>query len=236
MMKLYFHPVSTTSRPILQFCADAGIAYEPVVIDLMAGEHMQEPYVSLNPNCLVPVIDDDGFVLTESSAILKYLAEKHRSPAYPMDLKQRARVNEMMDWFNANLYREYGYHLVYPQILPHHVRQPDVVNRATIEWGRAQSGTMLGILNDHYLGPGKPYLCGDSLTIADYFAAALLTVGDLIGSDFSGYPNIERWLQSMKAMPSWSAVNEVHNGFAASLEGKSFVTLAKAEQSELLHI
>jgi glutathione S-transferase len=235
-MKLYYHPASTTSRPILQFCVDAGIDYEPVVIDLMTGEHFREPYASFNPNCMVPAIDDDGFVLTESSAILKYLAEKHRSPAYPTDLKQRSRVNEMMDWFNANLYREYGYHLVYPQTLPHHVRQPDVVNQATIEWGRAQSCIMLRILNDHYLGQCKPYLCGDNLTIADYFAAALLTVGDLIGSDFSGYPDLERWLQSMKEMPSWPAVNEVHNGFAASLKGKSFVTLAQAEQSELLHI
>ena len=137
----------------------------------------------------------------------------------------------MMDWFNANLYREYGYHLIYPQIFPHHARQPDVANKATIEWGKAQACKMLQILNDYYLGQGKPYLCGDTLTIADYFGAALLTVGELISSDLSGYPNIERWLQSMKAIPSWSAVNEVHNGFAASLKGKSlkgksFMTLA----------
>jgi glutathione S-transferase len=228
IMKLYFHPVSTTSRPILQFCADAGIAYEPVVIDLMNGEHMQEPYVSFNPNCMVPVIDDDGFVLTESSTILKYLADKHHSSAYPTDLQQRARVNEMMDWFNTNFYREYGYHLVYPQIFPHHTRQPDNVNQATIEWGKAQTCNMLKILNDYYLGRGKPYLCGDKVTIADYFAAALLTVGELIGSDFSDYPNIERWLQTMKARPSWSAVNEVHNGFAASMRDKPFVTLSQA--------
>jgi len=224
-MKLYYHPASTTSRPILQFCEDAGIAYEPVVVDLMTGEHFKEPYVSLNPNCMVPAIDDDGFVLTESSAILKYLADKHQSYAYPTDLKQRARVNEMMDWFNSNLYREYGYHLIYPQIFPHHARQPAEVNKATIEWGKAQTCKMLQILDDHYLGQGKSYLCGDNLTIADYFAAALLTVGELISSDFSGYPNIERWLHTMKAMPSWSAVNEVHNGFAASMKDKSFVTL-----------
>lgn len=226
-MKLYYHPVSTTSRPILQFCADAGIDYEPVIVDLMKGEHFQEPYASLNPNCMVPAIDDDGFVLTESSTILKYLADKYRSQAYPTDLKQRARVNEMMDWFNSNLYREYGYHLVYPQLFPHHARQPEMVNHATIEWGRTQACNMLQILNDYYLGQGKPYLCGDKLTIADYFGAALLTVGELINNDFSGYPNIERWLKTMKDRPSWSAVNEIHNGFAASMKDKSFVTLTQ---------
>lgn len=225
-MKFYFHPASTTSRPILQFCADAGISYEPVVVDLMTGEHFKEPYASFNPNCMVPVIDDDGFVLTESSAILKYLAEKHQSSAYPADLKQRARVNEMMDWFNANFYREYGYHLIYPQIFPHHARLPDIANQATIEWGKAQTHMMLRTLNDHYLAKGKPYLCGDTLTIADYFGAALMTLGELIGNDFSGYANIENWLKSIKSMPSWSAVNEVHNGYAASMKGKSFMTLA----------
>ena len=227
-MKLYYHPASTTSRPILQFCEDTGIAYEPVVIDLMTGEHFKEPYTSINPNCMVPAIDDDGFLLTESSAILKYLADKHHSPTYPTDLKQRARVNEMMDWFNTNLYREYGYHLVYPQIFPHHVREPAVANQTTIEWGRGQSCNMLRTLNDYYLGHGNTYLCGDAITIADYFGAALLTVGELIGNEFTDYPNIERWLQTIKDRPSWAAVNDVHNGFVASLKDKPFVTLAKS--------
>ncbi len=42
-MKLYCHTASTSSRPIMQFCEDAGIAYEPVVIDLSVGAHLQEP-------------------------------------------------------------------------------------------------------------------------------------------------------------------------------------------------
>jgi glutathione S-transferase len=226
-MRLYYHPASTTSRPILQFCADADISYEPVMVDLMTGEHFSEPFASVNPNCMVPVIDDDGFILTESSAILKYLAEKHQSPAYPAELKQRARINEMMDWFNTNLYREYGYHLIYPQIFPHHARQPEVANHATIEWGKTETGKMLRTLNDYYLTRGHNYLCGDSLSIADYFGAALITVGELIGNDFQDYANIENWLQTIKAMPSWSETNAAHDGFAAAMQGKPFVTLTQ---------
>ncbi|MGA7296471.1 MAG: glutathione S-transferase family protein [Rhodanobacteraceae bacterium] len=225
-MKLYYHPASTSSRPILQFCEDAGIAYEPVVVDLMTGEHLKEPYASVNPNCKVPAIDDDGFMLTESSAILKYLAEKHRSPAYPADLQKRARINEMMDWFNANLYLEYGYHLIYPQIFPHHARQPEAANQATLEWGQRQSTRMLRTLNDYYLGQGQSYLCDDTLSIADYFGAAILTLGELIGIEFTDYPNIVNWLNGIKAMPSWAAVNQAHDGFAAAMKGKSFITLS----------
>src|SRR5437868_2049182 len=108
-MKLYMHPVSMTSRPVRLFMAEKGLKADEEVVDLMTGAHYQEPYASLNPNKLVPMLDDDGFKLTESSAILKYLADKFDLPEYPKDLKARAKVNEIMDWLNTNFYREYGY-------------------------------------------------------------------------------------------------------------------------------
>ena len=107
-MKLYMHPVSMTSRPVRLFIAENGIKVDEVVVDLMTGEHYKEPFTSVNPNRQVPVLEDGGFRLTESSAILKYLADKINSPAYPKDLQRRAKVNEMMDWLNTQFYREYG--------------------------------------------------------------------------------------------------------------------------------
>ena len=224
-MKLYFHPVSTASRPVVLFCAEAHIAYEPHVVDLMTGAHMKEPFINLNPSGMVPVLDDDGFVLSESSAILKYLAEKTNSPAYPKEPKARARVNEMMDWFNTQHYREWGYHLIYPQVFPHHVREPDVAQAATLEWGKAKSEHWLTVLDTHVLGKRK-FLCGDDMTIADYFGAEILAAGDLIGVSFKRFPNIERWMGAMRALPSWKKVNEATDGFAASLRDKKFVTIS----------
>ncbi len=84
----------------------------------------------------MPTLVDDDFVLTESSTILKYLADKFNLPAYPKDLKKRARVNEMMDWFNTGFYRDYAYNVVYPQIYPHHKRPSDEIQKGTIEWGK----------------------------------------------------------------------------------------------------
>jgi glutathione S-transferase len=72
----------------------------------------------------VPVLEDGSFRLTESSAILKYLADKVRSPAYPTDLQKRARVNERMDWLNTGFYRDFSYGFLYPQIFPF-MREPD---------------------------------------------------------------------------------------------------------------
>ena len=124
-MKLYYHPISTTSRPIALFAAEAGIPLDYQVVDLFTGEHYKEPFVSVNPNRQVPVLEDGDFRLTESSAILKYLADKTNSPAYPKDLKQRAKINEMMDWLNTQFYREYGYGFIYPQIFPNNKRPSD---------------------------------------------------------------------------------------------------------------
>jgi glutathione S-transferase len=223
-MKLHFHPVSTASRPVVLFCAEAKIAYEPVVIDLMTGQHMKEPFLKLNPSHMVPVLEDGDFVLTESSAIMKYLAEKVESPAYPKDLKKRARINERMDWINANLYREWAYHLVYPQVFPNHTRTPDIAQSSLLSWGKEKAEHWLDVLDKHYIGSNK-FLCGDEITIADYFGAEVLSCGALIGTSFAKYPNVERWMNTMRALPSWSKVNEAVDGFAASLKGKSFVTI-----------
>jgi len=224
-MKLYMHPFSITSRPIRLFIAENKIPCEEQVIDLMTGEHHKEPYASMNPNRLVPMLDDGDFRLTESSAILKYLADKYNSAAYPKDLKQRAKVNEMMDWLNTNFYRDWGYGLAYPQLFPHHKRRSDEAHAGAIHWGQENSKKWLKILDEHWIGPKKQYLCGDQMTIADYFGVSLVTLGEVIKCDLSKYPNIWRWLNNMKKLNSWLKINDVFYSVAASVKDKEFVAV-----------
>jgi glutathione S-transferase len=168
------------------------------------------------------MLEDGDFKLTESSAILKYIAEKTGSASYPKDLKERARVNERMDWFNANFYRDFGYGLIYPQLF--HKRASEELQAGTIAWGREKSLTWLKVLDQHILGTNK-YLCGDKLTIADYFGVEMVGVGEFVGCRFSAYPNVERWVARMKGLKSWPKVHEVAEGFAASIKGQPFVTI-----------
>jgi glutathione S-transferase len=224
-MKLHYHPVSMTSRPVMFFIADNDLDVEMNVVDLMTGEHHQAPFVNLNPNKLVPVLEDDGFVLTESAAILKYLAEKNGLQSlYPKDLQARARVNERMDWFNTQFYREYGYHLVYPQIFDHHKRQNDAAQQHTLQWGAERAKAALQVLDEHILGDNA-FVCGDTPTIADYFGAGLVTAGEHIKVDFSKFPNVQRWIGALKDRPAWARTHEVHEGFKASLADRDFVTI-----------
>jgi glutathione S-transferase len=171
------------------------------------------------------MLEDGDLRLTESSAILKYLADKISSPAYPKELKTRAKVNELMDWINTNFYRDWAYGLCYPQLFPNHKRRSEEAQAATIEWGKENSKRWLKVLNDHWLGSNKKYLCGDQITIADYFGACLVTLGEIIRVDFSGYPNVKRWLDNMRTLPSWPNVNEAFNGLVAAMKEKPFVTI-----------
>jgi glutathione S-transferase len=224
-MKLYMHPVSNASRPVRLFMAENKIECEEVVVDLMTGEHYKEPYASLNPNRLVPMLEDGDLRLTESSAILKYLASKYDLPSYPKELKKRAKVDESMDWFNTQFYRDYGYGLAYPQMYAHHKRPSDEIQAGVIAWGQERARGWFKILNDFWLGPNKQYLCGDQITIADYFGASLATLGEVIRCDFSAYPNVERWLNNMRKLESWKKVNEAHYGFASAVKDQPFKRL-----------
>jgi len=224
-MKLYFHPASTTSRIVQMFAVDQGINLDYKVVDLFTGEHLKPEFTWINPSRMVPVLEDGDFRLTESSAIVKYLADKMGSPAYPKDLKARARVHEMMDWFNSNLYKDFGYGLVYPQLFPHHKRPSDEAHAGSIEWGKQQARAWLKVLDENLIGPKKSFLCGDRITLADYLGAEMVCIGDLVRCNYSEYPNIQRWIRNMKALKGWAKVHEAADGYAASLKDKSFVTI-----------
>ncbi len=174
-MKLHFHPVSTASRPVIAFLAEAKIAYEPVVVDIMTGEHLKEPFLSLNPSGQVPVLEDGDFVLTESSAILKYLADKVNSPAYPKDLKARARINEAWTGSTRTTTASGATTSSTRRSSRTTSASPRKAKKATVEWGREKSEQWLKILDTNVLGKNK-YLCGD----ADH-DRRLLRRGDPLG-------------------------------------------------------
>jgi glutathione S-transferase len=223
-VKLYMHPVSMTSRPVRLYLAEKKIPCEEQIVDLMVGEHLQEPFAAINPNKLVPVLEDDGLRLTESSAILKYLAEKNNLPEYPKDLKARAKVNEVMDWFNTNFYRDFGYNMAYPQIFPHHKRPSDDVQAATIAWGTERARGWLGLLDKHWIGPNN-YVCGKDISIADYFGVCLVTLGEILRVDYKPFPNVQRWIGNMKKLESWARINEQLYGFANAVKDAPFITV-----------
>jgi len=206
------------------FAAESGANVDFEVVDILGGQQYKDEFLTINPSHMVPVLEDGDFRLTESSAILKYLADAIDSPAYPKSLRARARVNERMDWVNTQMSRDFVYGFVYPQIFSFFKREDPTVQAATLAWHRERASGWMKVLDRSVLG-GNGYLCGDALTIADYFAAPFVALGDMIRCDYAAYPNVKRWLSAMKALPSWRKTNEAIDGYAASLKDAQFETI-----------
>ena len=224
-MKLYMHPASTTCRPIMMFIADNKMKVDMQVVDIMTGEQYQPAFAAINPSNAVPVLDDGDFRLTESSAILKYLADKIGSPAYPKDLQKRARVNEVMDWFNTGLYRTFGYGLCYAQLLDPYRLKHQLGQSEAVTTAKANAERYLGILEKHFLGDKQTYLCGEAPTIADYFASGIISLGEVIGCKFAAYPNIRRWYERMHKQPAWKDANSGVFYWADAVKGPAYVAI-----------
>lgn len=213
-MKLYYDPISTTSRPVMLFLAEHDLPAELVRVEILAGETRSEAFAALNPNCAVPVLDHDGFVLTEGSAILKYLADVAGAKTYPAELRARARVNAAMDWFNTGLSKDLNGDYIYPRLLPEAALPPAMqaeVSRRGLE--RAQH--WLSVLDRHMLGDG-PYVCGAELSIADYLGAVYVGLSQAVAFDLTPWPKVAGWMDRMRARPAWDEVHAAFYGFAAS--------------------
>ena len=222
-MKLYFHPVSTTCRPIMLLAAAENIAIDYQLVDLFSGANLKPEYLAINPNGAVPLLEDGDFRLAESSAILKYLAEKYRASSYPADAQARARVNERMDWFNTGLYRDLGYGLIYPQVIEAHRKGDEQAHRAHLAWSRAKAKHWLEILDRNIIGAQNNFVCGKELTLADFMGACYVTLGDVIRLDYSAYANVTRWLTTMKALAYWAKTNEAfYTHFVGAYKDKPF--------------
>jgi glutathione S-transferase len=225
-MKIYLAMLSTHSRPIAAVLDEAKIGCDRVILDLGKGEARTPEFKAINPNAAVPVLVDDDFVLTEASAILKYVTETHGSQLYPTtSLRARARVNERLDWFNTQFSQNLAEDMIYPQLLPAYARGSDEGTKAAITWGLTRTKVHLAVL-DRWLGESA-YACGDAITIADFYGASFTALITMAGGDLTAYPNVARWLGAVTSRPSWGPASVAFDGLAAHLaqSGAKLVTV-----------
>ncbi|XP_033760740.1 glutathione S-transferase theta-1-like [Pecten maximus] len=167
-LKYYFDLMSQPSRAVYIFLKMNNIPFVPKPVALRSGEHHTDEFKKLNPMSLVPVIDDDGFVLTESVAILKYLALKYNVPDhwYPRDLKAQARVDEYMNYQHINT--RYNCGMVFQQlvIIPRAMRAP--IQWPMVDNAKNRLETVIAHLENYFLKDNKQkFLCGSDISVAD---------------------------------------------------------------------
>lgn len=227
-MKLYYDPASTVCRGIMLFVAEHGLKIDFEYINLFADQQLEPEFGQVNPNRTVPALIDGDLLLTESSAILKYLADLAGSTAYPTDLRERAKVNAAMDWFNTGFYHAFGYTQVYSRMLPHKYGLSDAAAQAEYEAkGLDAALRRLDVLNDHMIGD-HDFVCGPTITLADYFGLPILALGEIVDFDLSRWPNVQRWVATMKSRRDWADVDVGFQGMKAAIAAQQQAMAAQA--------
>jgi len=196
-MKLYGHPWSSNARRVHMLCEELAIPYTYETVDLMNSAQYAPGFQRLNPNSKVPVIDDDGFVLWESQAIMRYLTDKHGDGAwYPTDRKQRAVVEQWLDWNQTRLGAEAGRIMFNTHFAGD--RRDDRAIESAKKWLLKILPVMDGALAK------RPYLCGERVTLADLAAVTNIWYLEHCRHDLAPYPAVGRWYTTLKARPSFT--------------------------------
>jgi len=150
----------------------------------------------MNPNGLVPVIEDDGFVMAESNAIVRYLAARHLATGlWPEDPRARAEVDRWMEWQSTE------YTPAMRDIFWQLIRvAPDKRDARAIEASRARSEKLSGILDG--LLAGRPWVAGESFTLADIVIGCAAHRWLRLPVERESRPSLERWYAALKSRPA----------------------------------
>ncbi len=193
MLKIYGSDLSGPANKV-RFAANAlGLKYEYIQVNLREGEQRKPEFQKLNPVGKIPVVDDDGFVLFESNAIIRYLADKNNSPLYPRELKARAVVDQWIDFISSHVGLAFGKVAFNRFFAP---RMKMEVDERSLKEGLQWLDRYLPIVNDQ-LGKNK-YIASDKMTIADIALLATLDPAEVASVDLSAYKNIVHWRNALK--------------------------------------
>jgi glutathione S-transferase len=201
-MKLYFHPMSPNVRRVRLTAAVLGIQFEEHVLDMGKGAHKSPEYLAINPNGAVPTLVDGDFVLTESRAIMQYLAsQKPESGLLPRDEKLRADVTRWQFWDSSH-FSPVMASIAFEKLLKSMfgMGDPDL---AKIEEGLKSFRKWGAVLNARL--EGRTYIVGDSLTVADLTLAASMMNAHRAEVPVAEFANVEAWFQRIAALDAWKA-------------------------------
>ena len=195
MLRIWGRISSVNVQKVVWCCDEIGLAYERIDAGGTFGKNNTPEYLAMNPNGLVPVIDDDGFILYESNAIVRYLAAKHSANAlWPTDLKERADVDRWMEW------QATGYTPSMVQAFWQLVRTaPEKRDAAVVEASREKGEKHSAILDAHLAG--REFIAGRSFSTADIVVGCAAHRWLNLPLTRVPRPNLERWYASLKSRP-----------------------------------
>jgi glutathione S-transferase len=202
MLKIWGRANSVNVMKALWAAEEVGAKYERIDIGGAFGGNDQPAYLALNPNGRVPTIEDDGLVLWESNAIVRYLAARYGAGSlWPNDVKVRADSDRWMDWQQTTLAAPMT------TLFWGHVRTPpEKRDPVALEAARKQAAGIWPIL-DRVLA-GRPYVAGDRLTMGDIPAGCLVHRWLALPIERPNLPALAAWYERLKQRPGYRHVNQ----------------------------
>ncbi|MDE2283303.1 MAG: glutathione S-transferase family protein [Hyphomicrobiales bacterium] len=198
MIKIWGRNTSSNVQKVMWAIGEIGLPHERIDIGGPFGGNREAAYLALNPNGLVPTLqEDDGFLLWESNTIVRYLAAKHRVAALePADLRARGRASAWMDWqlsvLGPAIFQCFWGLIRTP---------PEKRDHAAIEDSKKRTTEAVAVL-DAELGK-TAFVAGDAFSYGDIPPAVMANRYRQLVPERPAFPNFERWYAAIAARPAF---------------------------------
>lgn len=217
----YYNVLSQPSRTMLMFLCKNDIEFNKKELDLFAkAEHKTPAYLAINPHHTVPALVDNGFAICQSAAIIRYLTKKYNVADhwYPAEPMQRAKVDELLDWYPSTI-RKQGVNVMFFISIAPYIGMPKLT-QDDIDSRYKDLDEQLTVMENVYLKDQK-FLTGDEITIADLFCANEVYQPTICGRDiFTTHPKLKAWLDRVveSMNPVWDKWIEEFTDFIKTLQ------------------
>jgi glutathione S-transferase len=196
MLRIWGRMSSINVKKVVWAAQELALPFERLEAGGQFGVVKTPAYLAMNPNALVPVIDDGGFVLWESNAIVRYLCAKHSAGRlYPTDLPARFSAERWMDWQQTTANPAGREAFIQWVRTP-----PDKRNQGAIDKSCAAMSPLLDLLESCLAQ--SPFIAGPAFTMADIPIALEIQRWFGLPQPRAAYPRIEAWYAQMLARPA----------------------------------
>lgn len=197
MLKIWGRKNSINVQKVLWCCAELGLPFDRVDAGMQFGVNDTAEYRAMNPNGLVPTIDDNGFVLWESHAIVRYLARRHgMGTLWPSDSKAAADADRWMEWYSTTLW------LAMRPVFWNLARMaPEKRNMAEVAENHKKLVGYFGIA-DRELGR-KTYMAGSAFSMGDIPLGVAAFRWYNLPVERPVHANLDRWYQRLCERPAF---------------------------------
>ncbi|AGH50965.1 glutathione S-transferase [Sphingomonas sp. MM-1] len=196
MLTIWGRPNSHNVKKVVWFAEEIGRPF--VRLNIGGAFGITDSYREMNPNALIPTIEDDGLVLWESNAILRYLAARYgEGTLWPADPAARARGDKWMDW-------QFGYADAQRDAFLNLVRHsPEERDAAAIARSAEATATMMAILNQALAD--RPWLSGDNFGVGDVPMGVYAHSWFALDIERPAMPHVEDWYARLRERPGYAA-------------------------------